>query len=74
MWHPYDFLSGCLYLMLYSLRTAIVNLMAVLRFEHLCPVFTLLYRQYFYGIAAISDQAARFMFFAACSQTNYLLC
>ena len=46
---------------------------AVVR-EHLCPVFTLLYRQYFYGIAAISDQAARFMFFAACSQTNYLLC
>ncbi len=42
-----------------------MNLMAVLRFEHLCPVFTLLYRQYFYGIAAISDQAARFMFFAA---------
>ena len=39
-----------------------MNLMAVLRFEHLCPVFTLLYRQYFYGIAAISDQAARFMF------------
>ena len=48
-----------------------MNLMAVLRFEHPCPVFTLLYRQYFYGIAAISDQAARFMFFAACSQTNY---
>jgi hypothetical protein len=28
----------------------------------------------FYGIAAISDQAARFMFFAACSQPHYLLC